>query len=243
MYLSRGDVGEFLDANDMVYIPADVMDGGEGQQRHIAAGRPMVPSLYFEGEATPLHHPSQVASVLGSPPLDTTSDIRRVAWDSVTVLEDFIEMLHSSTWEQLLVETPYRNRTTRNLTVNVFRPIAMLPDAWKVHHFDWYTGEADTQQEMLLRDKGALVGWAASILVDWQSFLLDHEDEIAASDPLILSNRGDVPYSTLLVTHRYHASNHHRQIRWVLEQAGVDVSKRLRTEAFSDVNLAPDLWS
>jgi hypothetical protein len=243
MYLSRGDVGEFLDANGMTYVAADVMDGGDGMRRHLEAGRPMVPSLWFGGESTPLHHPSQIVSVLGSPPMDATSDIRRVAWDMVTILEDFIEMISSATWEQLLIETPYRNRTTRNLTVNVFRPYAMLPEAWKVHQFDWYTNDADTQQEVMLRDKGAMVGWATGILVDWQSFLLDHEDEIAANDPLIISNRGDVPYSTLLLTHRYHAANHHRQIRWVLGEAGVDLSRRLRTETFSDVNLAPDLWT
>jgi hypothetical protein len=101
MYLSRGDVGEFLDANGMTYVAADVMDGGDGMRRHLEAGRPMVPSLWFGGESTPLHHPSQIVSVLGSPPMDATSDIRRVAWDMVTILEDFIEMISSATWEQL----------------------------------------------------------------------------------------------------------------------------------------------
>jgi hypothetical protein len=202
----------------------------------------MIPSLYLDGDALPLHHPSQIASILGSPPTEDASSVRRVAWDTVTILDDFVELVRSASWEQILVPTPFRDRSTRNLTVNVFRPFQMLPESWESSRFDWWGGEADLQQEALLRDKDALVDWAMRISLDWRSFVLDHEDEIAARDPMIGSNRGDVTYSTLLVTHRYHSANHHRQVRDVLSRHGVDVSQRLRTESFSDIGLAPELY-
>lgn len=62
-------------------------------------------------------------------------------------------------------------------------------------------------------------------------------EDIAASDPLIRSNRGDVAYSALLETHRFHAANHHRQIVHFLADEGVDVSQRLRTDTFSGIGL------
>lgn len=218
------------------------MDEADGQRRHERAGRPIVPSLLVDGDVVPLHHPSQIASVLGSPPVEETSSVRAVAWDTVTILEDFIELIRAATWEQLLLPTPFRERSSRNLTVNVFRPFAMLPASWESHRFDWWGGEADLQQEALLRDQAALIGFATDIFLDWRTFLLDHEDAIAAHDPVIGSNRGDVPYSTLLVTHRFHSANHHRQVRDVLGRNGADVSARLRTEAFSDIGLPPELY-
>lgn len=218
------------------------MDDGDGQRRWIDAGRPMIPSLLVDGEALPLHHPSQIPAMIGSPEVEETSSARRVAWDTTTILEDFIELIRSATWEQLNIPTPFRDRSSRNLTVNVFRPFAMLPESWESHRFDWWGGEADLQQEALLRDKDALVGFATGIFIAWQSFLLDHEDDIAASDPIIGSNKGDVPYSTLLITHRFHSANHHRQIRDVLGRNGVDVSQRLRTEAMQDIGLPPELY-
>lgn len=218
------------------------MDDGDGQRRWIDAGRPMIPSLLVDGEARPLHHPSQIPAMIGSPAVEETSSARRVAWDTTTILEDFIELIRSATWEQLNIPTPFRDRSSRNLTVNVFRPFAMLPESWVSHRFDWWGGEADLQQEALLRDKDALIGFATDIFVAWQSFLLDHEDHIAASDPIIGSNKGDVPYSTLLLTHRFHSANHHRQIRDVLGRHGVDVSPRLRTENMHDIGLPPELY-
>jgi hypothetical protein len=218
------------------------MDEGDGQQRWIDAGRPMIPSVLFDGNTLPLHHPSQIPAMIGSPQVEETSSARRVAWDCTTILEDFIEMIRSATWEQLNLPTPFRDRSTRNLTVNVFRPFAMLPESWTSHRFDWWGGEADLQQEALLRDKDALVGFATEIFFAWQSFLLDHEEAIAAEDPIIGSNRGDVPYSTLLVTHRFHSANHHRQIRDVLGRNGVDVSERLDTGEMSDIGLPPELY-
>lgn len=223
-------------------MPLNAMDGDAGQRRWEAAGRPIVPSLYLDGQVVPLHHPSQIASVLGSPATEDVSSVRRVAWDTVSIIDDFVELVRSATWEQILIPTPYRDRSTRNLTVNVFRPFQMLPESWDSHRFDWWGGEADLQQEALLRDKDALIGWATTIALDWRSFVLEHEDEISHEDPMIGSNKGDVPYSTLLVTHRYHSANHHRQVRDVLSRNGVAVGDRLRTESFSDIGLAPELY-
>lgn len=218
------------------------MDDGEGQQRWIDAGRPMMPSVLFDGATLPLHHPSQIPAMIGSPEVVETSSARRVAWDCTTILEDFIEMIRSATWDQLNIPTPYRDRSTRNLTVNVFRPIAMLPESWVSRRFDWWAGEADLQQEALLGDKDALVAFATDIFISWQSFLLDNEDAIANEDPIIGSNRGDVPYSTLLLTHRFHSANHHRQIRDVLGRHGVDVSERLKTGEMTDIGLPAELY-
>ncbi len=223
-------------------MSANALDGGDGQQRWEAAGRPIIPSLHLDGSNVPLHHPSQIASVLGSPPTDDVSSVRRVAWDTVAIIDDFVDLVRSANWDQILLPTPYRDRSTRNLTVNVFRPFQMLPESWVSHRFDWWGGDADLQQEALLRDKQALLDWAATIALDWRSFVLEHEDDIAQQDPMIGSNRGDVPYSTLLVTHRYHSANHHRQVRDVLSRNGVDVAERLRTESFSDIGLAPELY-
>lgn len=218
------------------------MDGGEGQRRHEDLGRPIVPSIAVDGDVVPLHHPSQIASVLGAPPPPEPSSVRRVAWDTVTILDDWLEMLEPLPWEIMLLPTPFRDRSVRNLTVNVFRPFAMLPESWESHRFDWWGGEADLQQEALLRDKDAVLGFARPILLRWQSFLLDNEEDIAAQDPMIGSNRGDVAYSTLLTTHRFHSANHHRQVVAFLADQGVDVSARLRTETFSEIGLPAEIY-
>lgn len=213
------------------------MDGDHGQRRYVDARRPIIPSLLYDGEIVPLHHPAQIASVLGTPS-PGASPLRRVAWDTVTILEDWLELLRPTPWETIMSPTPYRGRSIRNLTVNVFRPFAMLPMSWASHRFEWWGGEEDVRQEELLPDKASLETFAVTICTNWHSFLLDVTEDITASDPLIRSNRGDVAYSTLLETHRFHAANHHRQIVHFLADEGVDVSQRLRTETFSDIGLS-----
>jgi hypothetical protein len=218
-----------------------VFDGGPGQRRHEALGEPSVPSLIVDGDVIPLLHPSQIATALGLPRPEG-ADSLPTAYDTAAILESWVGMLPLAHRDLLLAPTPSRGRSIRNLTVNTFHPFELLPAAWEQGRFDWHTGEADLRREEPLRTVAAVTAYAQDILARWQGFLLDRAEELADRDPVIGSNRGDTPFSTLLQSQRWHAAFHHRQIVDVLRRGGVDVGTSLDVEAIPGLDLPDDLY-
>jgi hypothetical protein len=205
-----------------------------GEARWHAAGRPLLPALELDGVATSVMHPSQLASLLGLP-VPPAQESTRLAWDLAAVLAGWLEYLPELSWAELTAPTPSRGRTLRNLTVNTFHPIELLPAAFSSGEFPWSTAR-DEEREAELRSAVEVVAYAEERRASWDRFAL--EADLAARDPVVRTLRGDVPYSTLLSAQRWHASFHHRQLVAV---AGARPG-RFRVEVLADLDLPEEVF-
>ncbi len=190
----------------------------------------------------PILHISQIASVLDIPSSELENENLRLAWDTVSILENWLEeVLPSASWDQIVKPTPSRGRTVRNLTVNAFHPFELLPVAWHEGRFDWYP-EEDAQREEPITDFAGLNDYARKIFNKWQMFVMETEDEFEAHDPFVTSSRGDAPFSIVLRSQRWHVAFHHRQIVDFLTREGVDMKVALNVEGFTDLDLPPEIY-
>jgi hypothetical protein len=184
-----------------------------------------VPSVLVDGVASPILHVSQLALMLG---LDAPQELEssRSAWDAVAVLDGWLRLLGPLDFETLLLPTPARDRSLRNLTVNVFHPFELLPVAFDSGRFDW-DPTLDGAREASLRDAAAVVEYAAVRSAAWREWLLEHETALLDRDPEIDSPRGRITYRNLLASQRWHAAFHYRQVVAFLGGRGHDVSGAL----------------
>jgi hypothetical protein len=212
----------------------------DGAARWIAAGRPVVPSLVADGVASPILHVSQLASMLGleAPP---QLEVTRLAWDAAAVLGAWVELIQPLDFETLTAPTPSRERSVRNLTVNVFHPFELLPDAFATGSFDW-DPTIDDEREAGLGDSDAVVAYATRRHLVWQGWLLEHEGDLVGHDPVVSSPRGSVTYANLLASQRWHAAFHYRQLLVFLESRGHDVTRALSLASLADLELAPEVF-
>jgi hypothetical protein len=188
-------------------------DVGDGERRWTEAGRPTVPSLVLDGLAHPVLHVSQIAELLGLAAPTAESPAREGA-DALTVLEAWLDHVRGADWTALLRPTLARGRTLRNLTVNVFHPFELLPEAWRRGRFPWEP-EDDGVREERLATHDDLLRFAEGALSGWRAFLDDEYDP--DRDPPVASSRGPVAFSTLVSFQRWHAAYHYRQLVHVLE--------------------------
>lgn len=195
----------------MEFESLNAADGGEGQRRWSEAGRPVVPTLVVDGNATPALDVSQIAEALGlpAPPAGSPAEEGN---EALAVLRAWIEALRHASWEALLEPTPARGRTLRNLTVNAFHPFELLPAAWSSGEFPWHP-EEDGAREQRLESVEELLGFAAGAADGWESFL-GHEP--LTNDRDVASPRGPVRFSALVSFQRWHAAYHYRQLAHVL---------------------------
>jgi hypothetical protein len=173
-------------------------------------------------------HVSQIAELLGLAAPRVGSPERDGA-ASVVLLDAWLGRVRRAEWEELVKPTPSRGRTLRNLTVNVFHPFELLPEAWASGEFDWRPEEDSTRERM---EREELLAWAYAAAAGWRSFL-DRED-IAARDPVVQSPRGETRFSTLVSFQRWHAAYHYRQLVHVLgvEDGGLLEGLALPREVF-----------
>jgi hypothetical protein len=174
------------------------------------AGRPIVPSVVIDGTATPVLHVSQLAAALGLP-APPCSEPSRLAWETLPLLRAWLDRLRPLGDESLSAPTESRGRSPRNLTVNVFHPFELLPDAWESGQFPWEP-ERDDEREQALPRPSDVVAYAEGILADWTAFVLEHDDELGRRDPVVSSPRGDVRFSALLDSQLAHVAFHHDQL-------------------------------
>jgi hypothetical protein len=158
----------------------------------------------------PILHVSQIASVLGLPRPPGGEKVR-LGWELASALDEWLECLRSLDWGALTAPTASRGRSLRNLTVNVFHPVGLLPVAWTTGRFDW-DPDGDAEREAALGDAEEVVGYTERIAAGWTSFLLDSETDLHERDPEVLSPRGRVTYSELMASQVWHAQFHLRQI-------------------------------
>jgi hypothetical protein len=188
----------------------------------------------------PILHVSQLASALGLPaPAGSAST--GTAWDLARILDAWCGHLREIGWELVVEATPSRGRSLRNLTVNTFHPIELLRGAWEQGRFDW-DPDGDGERERALVDAHAVRTYAERIAARWTDFLLETGDELDGRDPTVSSPRGDLRFSELLASQRWHAAYHYRQLVEFLRARGVPVSGALGVDRLSDVELPADVF-
>ena len=212
----------------------------DGHDRWVSSGRPLIPSLLADGVASPILHVSQLALLLGleAPP---QLEVSRLAWDLTAVLGGWLTLIGPLDFEMLVAPTPSRGRSLRNLTVNVFHPVELLPIAFDEGRFDW-DPTLDDDREAALEDAAAVVGFATERYVAWHDWLFEREPELLARDPDVDSPRGEVTYSTLLDSQRWHAAFHYRQLLAVLESSGRDLTGALSPASLRDLELPAEVF-
>jgi hypothetical protein len=184
---------------------------GDGERRWVEAGRPVVPSLAVGGRVWPILHVSQIAEALGLPPPPAGSP-RHEAEEAAEILRAWIERIRELEWTVFVAPTPARDRSLRNLTVNVFHPFELLPAAWESGEFAWHP-ENDDELEAKLADRGQVLGFAEGAATGWRRFLSGCEFD---GDPNVVTPRGSVRFSTIVSFQRWHAAYHYRQLLAVL---------------------------
>ena len=181
---------------------------------------------------------SQVASALGLP-MPEVGEVSRLGWDTVPILESWIESVQKADFEYLLTPTKSRERSVRNLLVNTFYPFELLPDTWDSGVFDWNPEHTDHLYEAPLTDMDTLVAWAESRFFGWQSFLLDKEDDLHTDGPEVDTPRGRVTYNVVLSGQRFHAAWHHRQMVDHLREGGYPLPDALDVEVLAEDLVMP----
>jgi hypothetical protein len=157
------------------------------------------------------------------------------------VLDAWVRELAQLPWTVVTKPTPSRDRSLRNLTVNVFHPFELLPGAWLHGEFPWHP-ELDDEREAGFDDTAGLVGWAGGALGGWQAFLTVHGDEIGEGDPLIASPRGPIGWTELLASQRWHAAFHLRQLELFLAAEGLPPAGTFSVESLAGLELPADVW-
>lgn len=216
----------------------------EGRARWEAAGKPVVPSLEVDGVASGIMHVSQIASMLGLEGAGlATLEGPRLAWDISTILDAWVEHLRLLDWETICAPTPSRGRSLRNLTVNTFHPISLLPGALTTGAFPWNTDDDDAR-EAELHSADDAVDYAWGIAVEWQGWLLGADEvlERAAGVEVSHERRGDLDGVTLLAAQRWHAAFHYRQLKVFLASRGIELPGSFRIEALADLDLPAEVF-
>ena len=206
----------------------------------MAAGSPAVPSVLVGGVASPVLHVSQLALMLGLE-APQQQEPARLAWDAASVLDGWLSLIGPLDFETLLLPTPSRERSLRNLTVNVFHPFELLPVAFDEGRFDWDPA-LDDERETSLRDAAAVVEYAAVLSVAWRDWLLEREAQLLVRDPKVDSPRGRITYRNLLASQRWHAAFHYRQAVVFLDGRGHDVSGAFSLEGMHDLDLPHEIY-
>jgi hypothetical protein len=196
----------------------------------------VLPSVVVDGVVTPLFHVSQLAAVLGLPPPEG-AEWSAAGWDIATILRAWCDQLREIGFELALEPTPSRGRTLRNLTVNAFHPIELLVEAWGTGRFDW-DPDLDAERERALTDARALTAYAERVAASWHDFLLAAAD--APGDALFTTPRGELEFSALVASQRWHAAYHYRQLVAFLRSRGVLVHHSVEPDA--DIGLPDDVY-
>lgn len=190
--------------------------------------------------ATPILHASQIASLLGLP-VPESQEGARLAWDASSILGSWVELIADLDWRLLTVPTPSRGRSLRNLTVNVFHPFGLLPDAWHSGAFGW-DPDLDEEREQQLREPAAVVGYARDRHDGWVRFLLEVEDELGDAGHRVESPRGEITYGHLLAQQRWHAAFHYRQLVAVRRIEGAPAASAVDLASLGGLALPDDVF-
>ncbi len=211
----------------------------DGARRWREAGSPLIPSALVDGAVLPILDVSQLAAALG---LATTarSAIPAAAWDLAAVLDAWVDLMPLVAGDLLTAPTPSRGRSIRNLTVNTFHPVELLPTAALRGVFPW-DPDRDDEREAALTDPASVLAYARGIAATWTVWLLEHADDLDPSLP-VSSPRGDLSLGDLVLSQRWHAAFHYRQVTAVLRAHAVSLDGALRVESLSGLELPAEVF-
>jgi hypothetical protein len=184
-----------------------------------------VPTIVVDGAATPILDPSQVAAALGLRQPETTATLE-AGRGAAAILSAWLRHVEGLEPSLLTKPTPSRGRSLTNLTVNVFHPFELLPDSWRTGRFDWEPGR-DGEREARLTTRAALTGFARGVERRWNAFLAETGDDLAREDRVVSTLWGDLAYSTVLASQRWHAAFHYRQVVEFVRSEGLAVPDAL----------------
>jgi hypothetical protein len=193
-----------------------------------------------DGVASPILHVSQLAPLLG---LEAPAQVEpsRLAWDAAAVLDAWLDVIQRLDFEALISPTPSRGRSLRNLTFNVFHPFKLVPGAFDEGRFEWDPSRDDAR-EASLRNAAAVVEYAADGCHAWHDWLLQHEADLLARDPEVVSPRGTITFGNLLASQRSHAAFHYRQLLAVLTDRGHDLTGTPPLASLCEVQLPREIF-
>lgn len=191
-----------------------------------------------------LLHVTQIASLVDLDlPRDVAAPSTRMAWDGVTILEGWLDLLQRMDLDLMLEALRPGGLATRNLAVNVFHLFEQLGGAWDEGAFEWHTKEADAARSARLTTAGDVRAYARACLSTFCAFLLGRQRELDAADPPVaIAGRGTTPFSVLVHAQRAHAAIHHRQVLDFLERRGVPTAGALDVDAIAGLDLPRDLY-
>jgi hypothetical protein len=194
-----------------------------------------------DGRPSTILHVSQIAALLGMPPPVGSTASVRVAWDLCLVLESWVDNLEHLDRATMVEPTPSRGRSIRNLTVNTFHPIVLLPSAFEEGRFDWYP-EDDDERERRLTGTVEVHDYATCILDGWKLFLLARDDDAGDRQRVVSGPRGTLTYAALLESQRWHAAWHLRQVLDHCARRGIEPASTLGSELIDQIGLPARIY-
>jgi hypothetical protein len=192
-------------------------------------------------------HITQLYSLLGiEAPHEL--DERRYAWDLVSLEVLWRDLLASIEWKAAIMPTPARNRTIRELAVNVGWFIQLVLAARTSGEFVM-TPEPPEIAEGITSTKG-LLDYVTDIISESESFALEHysEPDDYSGGPIIsvfnrvddaLRSRSDISYPALLAWVCNHTAGHLHQSQVFLERTKIP-HRPIALELFDHLALAED---
>jgi hypothetical protein len=206
------------------------------RERWLAAGSPAVPTLTIDGAPHVLQHPSQAGVLLGLATPPALRDAWHVAWHIAAVLEAWLELVTTATWNVLREPIPVLDRTPLALAVDTSIGIAALPDAFSSGWFHWpgnpLTGATGDGAVMAyeasiveaVHDRHDLLAFVRPVAETWSAFLFANEQALRDHpDRPVRTPRGGLPWVGLLEAQRLHAAQHYRQAATFLSARGQSV--------------------
>jgi hypothetical protein len=209
-------------------------------------GSPPVPALVVNGRATGVLHVSQFYSLLGVAP-DYELDERRMVWDLISLEKMWHRLVEALDWELALRPTPARNRTIRDIVVNVFE---FIPPALAARGTGTYILALEPPElAQTFRTRDALLEYVDRHIADSEAFALEHySGEESEPAPMIsvterletgVRERSDMPYVALLGWLANHTAGHLRQCDAFLAGLGIEHAP-MGLDAFEYLALADD---
>jgi hypothetical protein len=153
---------------------------------------------------------AQLAAAVGAP-TPPGPPVAQAAGDTIALLEAWVAHLRALDWEFLSAPTPSRERTLRELTVNVFAPLDLLPGAWESGELPWHP-EDDAERGAAFGAADSLADWAAGVSTRWAQFVSTNEAALDDEWRVLSSPRGRLEWGPLVSSQRWHAAFHYRQL-------------------------------
>jgi hypothetical protein len=206
--------------------------------------RPPLPFLVAHGRIHIIGHPIQLAGILRVEAGRASSDEATLAWDIVTLADLWSHVVTDTPWELVDAPTPSRERSTRELALNVFWFLELARAARTTRRYAPLEDLAtDARRNATITTAETLVAFVDEQDRAWKAFVLDWypPDDDGVPGPTV-ETRGDGPisFAQLLDSQRWHAAMHLRQATVHLAGAGMhhDVDGVLAT--MRDLELPAD---